>query len=110
MLKKLIRTFCIIIILIVSVVGNTYATIGTDIGQKITNWSSGSSDGLSDEQKKEIYQEILKKLKNDFQYTGNTVNNEMKVHTTISVVSKNKIWNPFSSDKYKYTIRIRKRN
>lgn len=109
MLKRLIKIFCILMILIVSLIGNTYATIGTDIDKKITNWSSGSSDGLSDEQKKEIYQEILNKLRNDFQYTGDTVNNEMKVHTTISVVSKKKIWNPFSSDKYKYTIRIRKR-
>ena len=110
MLKKLIRIFCILIILMVAAGGNTYATIGTGIDKKITNWYSGSSDGLSDEQKKELYQEILKNLKDDFEYTGDTVNNEMKVHTTISVVSKKKISDKSSNDKYKYTIRIRKRN
>ena len=55
---------------------------------------------------------ILANLKKDFGYTGETVNEEMKMKTTISITKKSKTFLsnlPFVDNTYKYTIRIRKR-
>lgn len=107
MLKKIIKIFIILIITLLSLNAKTYAVVGEDINKKITNWSSGAITGVTDEAKKEIYQKILNNLRDTFQYDGSTINKEMKVNTTISVIDKKKT---LLGDGYKYTIRIRNRN
>lgn len=111
MSKKLYKIFILsIFIFIIMCNGKSIAVESKNINKPITNWTSGRFNGWTDELKKEEYEKILTNLKNDFGYEGNTINEEMKMKTTISITKKSKVWYtelPLVDDKYKYAIRIR---
>lgn len=110
--KKIFKIFILSILLIMISNIKSFGVVSKDINKQITNWTSGGFTGWTDDLKKQEFQKILNNLKNDFQYTGKTINNEMKMKTTISIVDKSKVWYsnlPFVEDKYEYTIRIRNR-
>ena len=124
MSKKIFKIFILSILLIMISNIKSFGVVSKDINKQITNWTSGGFTGWTDDLKKQEFQKILNNLKkqefqkilnnlkNDFQYTGKTINNEMKMKTTISIVDKSKVWYsnlPFVEDKYEYTIRIRNR-
>lgn len=112
MSKKIYKIFILSVLLIIMFNIKSYAVVSKNINKQITNWTSGGYSGWTDELKKQEYEKILKYLKNDFQYTENKVNNEMKMKTTISIEKKSKklsSYLPWKDTVYEYTIRIRNR-
>lgn len=113
MSKKIYRIFILSILIFIFICNNkVFGVESKDVDEQITNWSSGGMTGWTDELKKEQYKKILANLKKDFGYTGETINEEMKMKTTISITKKSKTFLsnlPFVDNTYKYTIRVRKR-
>lgn len=108
MKKNLCKILVIIIVALMLFTEKSYGAIGKDINERITNWVSGGYTGWTDELKQEEYKKILANLKNDFQYQGTSINNEMKMKTTISIEDRYKgglFW-----QEIRYKIRIRNRN
>lgn len=107
--KNLCKILVIIILALMLFTEKSYGAIGKNIDERITNWySGGSGAGWTDELKQKQYETILANLKNDFQYKGTSINNEMKMKTTISIEDTYKsgfLWRETS-----YKIRIRNRN
>ena len=112
MSKRIYKIFILSVLLIMLFNIKSFAVVGKDINKQITNWTSGGYTGWTDDLKKQEYDKILSYLKNDFQYTGDTVTNEMKMKTTISIEKKSrKVFSylPWNDEVYEYTIRIRNR-
>mgnify|MGYP000020687874 FL=1 len=112
MSKRVYKIFILSVLLIVMFNIKSFAVVGKDINKQITNWTSGGYTGWTDDLKKQEYDKILSYLKNDFQYTGDTVTNEMKMKTTISIEKKSRkffSYLPWNDAAYEYTIRVRNR-
>ena len=81
----------------------SFAVVSKNINKQITNWTSGGYSGWTDELKKQEYEKILKDLKNDFQYTENKVNNEMKMKRVFGLRIESSAYSllvDFTSDDY----------
>lgn len=108
--NKIFKIFILSILLVIMWNAKSLAVVSKDVNKKVSKWLSGGLDGWTDEDKQEHFDEILNNLKEDFEYKGNDVTNEMKVHTTISIVDKTQTalsHLPWVKTKYKYKIRIR---
>lgn len=108
MKKKVFGIWIMIIIILFLEAREIYGTIGKDINEKITNWYSGGYTGWTEEMKEEQAEKILANLKKDFQYKGNSIDNEMKMKTSVSIEDKYK--GGFLWLETKYKIRVRYRN
>ena len=112
MSKKIYKIIFLSILLIVIFNVKSFAVVRKDVNKKITNWTSGGFTGWTDDLKKQEYEKIYSNLKKDFQYRGDSVNNEMKMKTFISIEKKSKkLFSqlPWNETEYEYTIRIRNR-
>lgn len=112
-MKKIYKI--LLIFMVIFIIGNSksYASIGKNLDKKITNWTSGGFTGWTEELTNEAIADVLANLKNDFQYQGDRVNNEMRMLTKVSVEDKKQTiisHLPWLENKYKYTLRIRHRN
>lgn len=112
MKKTILYRILVIFILILMIgIGKAYGTIGTNINKRILR-TVGLADGMSKEQKEQTVNDILKMLQDEFEYDGETVNEEMKMLTQISIEKKSQTilsHLPGLEDKFTYTIRIRNR-
>ncbi len=106
--RILLLTIAIIFIVNIK---STYSVESKDIDRQIANWTAGGTSGFTKEQNLEQHKQILLNLQNDFQYKGTTINNEMKMKTTISIIEKydKQILLGLLGTEKRYKIRIRNR-
>ncbi len=109
--KSIVKILIILIFFLTITTGKTYGTVGTGINKSLTKWTS-LSVGMEKEEKQQMVDEFLEKLRQDFQYEGDTINYEMRMLTQISIVKKTQTLIsqlPWLEDEYTYTVRIRNR-
>lgn len=110
--KNLYRIIIFLVVIFAIGTGKSY---GVSVNKEIGKWYAGeyTNSGKNTIGNEEDKEKILSKI-NDIGYDGNSINNEMKLETKITVVKKKKTnsWSSLFGEepKYEYEIRIRKQN